>query len=114
MSLQGSSIGRFRGKVDSILRDSFPAELIIGGVSVTGSGPGGRTTSEYVEGGEAENFRFPFRAPKADCPPNWQPKKGESLEWKVSPLETVHLEIIETAVRPWEDVFQFTARKLRR
>lgn len=113
MGLNAASVSRFRNSIDKVLCEMFPAALVIDSVEVAASGPGGKTVSEFTDGGESENFRFPFRVFRSLCPPAWQPVKGGSLDWKISDTETIALEIIQVAVHPWEAVWEFTARKRR-
>lgn len=113
MGLSAASFHRFRARVDEVLDDWFPATLIIDAVQVQGSGPGGRAVSQYMDGGEAETFRFPFRIPKKDAPENWTPRQGLSVDWKIDASTTLALEIHEVSIRPHEDRFSFVAKKRR-
>jgi hypothetical protein len=113
MGLNAASVQRFRTMVDKVLCEMFPAVLVIEGLEVASSGPGGKTVSDYMEGGQSENFRFPFRIPRAACPVGWTPRHGISLEWKISDTETLALEIIQAHVHPHEDVWEAVARKRR-
>lgn len=111
MGLTGNSLNRFRRKVDAVLDDVFPADLLFGVQRVAGSGPGGRIVTEYMEGGESKNFRFPFRIPISSL--TAAPQVGDSVDWIVSPTETLLLEIIEVSRRPHEDRYQILCRNRR-
>lgn len=113
MSLSSASLSRFRARVDATLEEFFPVTLLINSILVQGSGPGGRTRSDYVDGGEAESFRYPFRVAKDAAPPGWAPVKGASVDWKVSATQTIPMEIEEVSTRPHEDRFSFTCKKRR-
>lgn len=113
MGLRASAVQRFRTTVEKVLCEMFPALLVINGVEVHAAGPGGKTVSEYIEGGESENFRFPFRLERSQSLVGWAPLKGGSLDWKISETEILKLEIISGAVHPHEDVWEFQARKRR-
>lgn len=113
MGLSGASLNRFRRRVDATLEDLFPAVLVIGGVEVSGSGPGGRTMTEYMDGGEATNFRHRFRLAKSVLP-DWQPVVGAAVDWKISETETLAMEIREVVTAPHEDRWGFVCGKRRR
>ena len=113
MGFTAAAFSSLRKRVDLALRASFPAELVIGSLHITASSPGGKTVSEYLEGGESENFRIPFRVPRAACPTGWAPLKGASLDWVISPAETMPLEIIEVSIRPSEDTWAIACRRRR-
>lgn len=88
--------------------------LRINGIPVAASGPGGRTSSNFIEGGEAENFRYPFRILRASAPPGWSPAVGASVGWQVDATTIIPMEIIEDATRPHEDRFAITCKKRRK
>jgi hypothetical protein len=113
MSITGSAINRLRARVDTILEDAFPVTLLISGQQVTGSGPGGRTTTTFIDGGEPENFRFSFRVPRSAVPAGWVPVMGGSVDWIVSATETIPMEIREVSTRPHENRFAFACQKRR-
>lgn len=113
MSLSATSLSRFRQRVDETLDDLFPVTLVISGAEVAGSGPGGRAVSQYVDSGESENFRFPFRIPRRNVPAGWKPRQGLAIDWKVDDSTTIPLEIREVSTRPHEDRFGFIAQKRR-
>lgn len=100
MGLTGASLNRFRQQVDAVLDDAFPVELLIASHSVTGSGVGGKTMTDFVNGGETKTFRFPFRIPSASLLVPLQ--VGDSLEWKISPTRSIPLEITDVSERPHE------------
>ena len=110
MGITGSGINRFRGRVDAVLVDAFPVVLGIGGTTVTGSGPGGRTVTMSMEGGEAEDFRFPFRIPKGYLAA--APEVGDSVDWIIED-RTIFLEVCEAPLRPHESTWSITCRKRR-
>lgn len=112
MGLTGSGLNRFRKKVDKVLTDAFPAMIKIKGIPVEGAScPGGRTTSSFVDGGESENYRFPFRVPVANV--EHHPKMGDAVDWEIDELTTLNLEVIECSRRPHEDRYQMFCRKRR-
>jgi hypothetical protein len=113
MGLSASSINRFRDRVDETLAEMFPCSLRILGTTVAASGPGAKTTSEYIDSGESEQFRFPFRILKTAVPAGWKPLKGASVEWVLEDGSTIPLEIIEAGVRPHETRHSIVCR-LRR
>ncbi len=113
MGLSAASVRRFRQTIQDTLEELFPVILVIEEIEVPAAGPGGRTVSEYVDGGQAETYRFPFRIQKANAPNGWKPEKGASIEWKISATETLPLEIHQTPKHPWEDVWEITAKKRR-
>jgi hypothetical protein len=113
MALNSASVSRFRARVNDTLNELFPVVLIIANMEIPANGPGGRSVSDFIDGGESENFRFPFRVDRGATPPGWIPSKGDSLDWKISDTETIPLEIIQTSVRPGEPVWEFTARRRR-
>jgi hypothetical protein len=113
MSLSSSSLSRFRSRVDAVLADCFPADLIILGINVRASSPGGRTQTDFIDGGQSENYRIPFRIPKSLTPPGWSPVIGQPLDWAVSETLTLPLEIIQTPIHPHEIMWEITARKRR-
>jgi hypothetical protein len=102
MGLSASALNRFRDRVDETLAELFPCSLRILGTTVAASGPGAKTTSEYIDSGESEQFRFPFRFLKTDVPNGWKPEKGASVEWLLDEGTWIPLEIIEAGVRPHE------------
>jgi hypothetical protein len=111
MGLTGASLNRFRKKVDAVLDDAFAADLLIGNHSVTGSCPGGKIMTEFVEAGESKNFRFPFRIPAASLLSPLQ--IGDALEWQISPTHSIALEVIEVSTRPHEERIAITCKKRR-
>ena len=113
MSLSSASLNRFRARVDSVLEELFPVTLVIGSTIVQASGPGGRTVSEFEDGGQPENFRFSFRMAAAAAPHGWAPTKGASIDWKLSEAVNIPMEIMEVSTRPHEDRFAFICKKRR-
>ncbi len=111
MSLSGQSLNRFRSRIDDTLDDAFPVSLIIDGQTVAGAGPGGRVVTQYLDGGETQNFRLPFRVKKSEVPSGWTPVVGASIDWKISATQTIALEIQEAPIRRHEDRFAFVCRK---
>ncbi len=110
--MRKSAIDRFRRRVDETLAEFFPAALTIAGNSIAGaSSPGGRITTEYLEGGESTTYRFPFRIPVASLPV--APIVGTSIDWVVDEAMTLNLEVIECSRRPHEDRWQVICRKRR-
>jgi hypothetical protein len=111
MGLTGSALNRFRDRIDETLRDAFPCRLSINGHLVTASGPGGRAVSEYEDGGQDHTYRFPFRVPLSALQ---SPLAiGQSVDWIISDIKTLHLEIMELPERPHESVAAFTCKKRR-
>jgi len=113
MGLASSSFRNFKSRVDATLRTLFPATLVIEGLEVEASGAGGKTLSEFLEGGESATYRFPFRVPRDATPVGWNPRIGGALSWIVDDSITLQLEIIETAVRVRDDVWSITCRHRR-
>lgn len=111
MALTGLALNRFRKKVDAVLADMFPADLRIAGTSVIASGPGGRITSEYIDGGESTNYRFPFRFPVSSV--GSAPAPGDAVDWLVDGSTTLLLEVIECSRRPHENHYQMVCRHRR-
>ncbi len=112
MGLNAAGMNRFRNKVDETLAEMFPAEITFKGAPILGaSSPGGRVTSEYMDGGESTNYRFPFRFPIASV--TTQPVTGDSIDWIVDATTTLLLEVIECSRRPHESHYQMTCRKRR-
>lgn len=111
MGLTGASLNRFREKVDVVLDDAFPAELVIAGYSINASGVGGKTMTEMINTGESQNFRFPFRILTASLLAPLQ--VGDSLEWKISVERSIPLEVIEISERPHEARIAIVCRKRR-
>lgn len=111
MSLTGAALNRFRSRVDNVLDDAFPCTLLIAGVSVSASGPGAKTTTDYITGGESTNFRFPFRIPLASLVTPLA--VGDSLAWVVSPIRTIALEITEISERPHDARISITCKNRR-
>jgi hypothetical protein len=111
MGLTGSRLNRFRQRIDAVLLDVLPAELIFDGVSVAASSPGGRVTTEFIEGGESTNLRIPFRIPIQNLAT--APVTGAKVDWKISDTLTIPLEVIEAPLRPNEGVWSITCRKRR-
>lgn len=100
MSLRGSSLNRFRERVDAVLEDAFPAELEIKGHSIACSGPGSKVMNDYMEGGYSMNFRFPFRIQRSSLIEPLQ--VGDSLEWLIEGERAMPLEVVEISFRPHE------------
>lgn len=113
MGLSSASFRRFRSAVDATLRELFPCTLVIQTYEIAASGPGARSTSEYIEGGESENFRFPFRIARGASPIGWVPLIGGSIDWKLSDSQTIPLEITHSAIRASDDVWEITCKKRR-
>lgn len=113
MGLTATTLNRFRARVDETLEALFPCLLLVGDDSFPASGPGGRTVSEFLDGGESESFRFPFRVLKTAVPTGWTPIKGASLDWQISDDVTLALEIAEVSLRPHEDRYHFTCKNRR-
>ncbi|MES2923691.1 MAG: hypothetical protein V4819_19205 [Verrucomicrobiota bacterium] len=113
MGLTGAGLNRFRNQVDATLADAFPVRLLMGEdrFPVTGSGPGGRAVTEYVDAGEKENFRFPFRIEKAAGVA--VPFVGMPVVWKMDDDSEIPLEISEAPFRPHEAKWSFTCKKRR-
>lgn len=115
MGLSAVSFARMRSRLDTVLGDIFPAVLLYQGVQISASGPGGRAHTDYIEGGEAPTYRFPFRVPTAAAALiSWVPAMGDSIDWIISPTQILSLEIIETAVRPADTSYSITCRPRRR
>lgn len=114
MGLTGNALNRFRARVDSTLADFFPVTLVISAQNVTAMGPGGRVTTQYLEGGESVDFRFAFRIPKTTAPAGWTPAVGASIDWKVSASKTIAMEIAEYSERPHEDHHAIVCRNRRK
>jgi hypothetical protein len=111
MGLTGAGLNRFRNQVDAVLDDAFPVELIIAGMSVFGSGPGGKTMTDFVEAGETKNFRFPFRIPADSLATPLA--VGDALEWKISDARSIALEVADVSERPHETRVAITCKKRR-
>ncbi|MEO5712167.1 MAG: hypothetical protein ABIT37_01655 [Luteolibacter sp.] len=111
MGLKGAGLNRFRQQVDAVLDDFFPASLLFDGIPVTGSSPGGRVVTEYMDAGESKNFRFPFRVPVSSL--TAAPEVGNSVDWIVSGTQTLLLEITEVATRPHDARYHLVC-KIRR
>jgi len=111
MGLTGNNLNRFRQRVDAVLDDAFPVELIIGGRSVFGSGPGGKTMTDFINGGESKNFRFPFRIPANALETPLE--VGDSLQWKISVTRSIDLEVTDFSERPHEARVAITCKKRR-
>jgi hypothetical protein len=114
MGLTGVSLDRFRARVDEVLADAFPAELLlgVGRLSVIAAGPGGRAVTTYLDGGEAENFRFPFRVKRTDAA-GVDFAVGMVIAWKLEDDSEIPLEISELPFRPHEATISFTCKKRR-
>lgn len=112
MSLSGANLNRFRRRVDAVLDDAFPVTLRIAGIPVNASGPGGKTVTDFMDAGEATNFRFPFRILKSLLPT--PPAVGESLDWQLADTSLIPLEITEIAIRPHEDRYAIVCKSRRR
>ena len=113
MGFSADAVARFREKVDDALAAVFPAALLLGvdRIPAVGSGPGGRAVTEYMEGGEAETFRFPFRVERPAM--NGVPYVGMELVWVVAVGTEIPLEISELPFRPHESGWSFTCKKRR-
>jgi hypothetical protein len=114
MGLKRAGLNAFRTRVDEVLTDLFPAELFLGvaRLPVTGSGPGGRAVTTYLDGGEAENFRFPFRVKRTDAA-GVDFAVGMVVAWKLEDDSEIPLEISELPFRPHEATISFTCKKRR-
>jgi hypothetical protein len=111
MAFTAAQFSRFRRQIDVSLRELYPADLIIGGIPVTASGPGGRMVTEYMDGGESASFRFPFRIPKDQL--TTMPEVGMSADWRLSDTQTLALEVIDMAIRPGDDCWSITCKNRR-
>jgi hypothetical protein len=114
MSLSRSSVDRFRQRVDAVLEDFFPVSLVIDGVTVLASGPGGRITTEFQEAGQQANFRYSFRVKKTAVPTGWLPKIGAPVGWELPDGPVISMEIREISTRPHEDRFAFACQHRRK
>ena len=111
MSLTGASLNRFRARVDAVLDDAFPVTLIIASLTVTASSPGGKTLTDYINGGETTNFRIPFRIPISSLAA--APQVGDSLNWQLADATLIPLEITEIAIRPHESRYSIVCKSRR-
>lgn len=113
MSLSRSSVDRFRQRVDAVLEDFFPVTLVIDGVTVLASGPGGRVSNEFQEAGQHTTFRYSFRVKKSAVPAGWVPKIGQPVGWAIPDGPVILMEIREISTRPHEDRFAFACQNRR-
>ena len=113
MGLTGAGLNRFRNQVDVVLAEAFPALLLLGEarIPVTAASPGGRSVTEYVEAGETENFRFPFRFAKSAT--TVALSVGMEVVWKLADDSEIPLEISELPFRPHETHWSITCKKRR-
>lgn len=114
MGLTGAGLNRFRNRVDDALLDAFPCTLIVGGVPIECSGPGGRAASDILDAGESMEMQVAFRLPKT-APGVSSLKIGSPLAWQIpgTPPKSVPLEIVEIQERPHEDRLGISCKRRR-
>lgn len=109
MGMDAASVLRFRLRVENTLAGLFPATILVGGLPVSCSGPGGRIATEYVDGGEAITQRLSFRILKTVWP-GGAPSVGMSLDWQAGGA-TIPLEITEVSNRPHDPAWHILTRQ---
>ena len=103
MGMNSAGMTRFMERVDSTLKDLFPANITIGANSYDCAGVGGDAAKEYLAGlggGQAPTGTRYFRLEKSLLAT--RPESGTRVTWNTGPESESDLEVISCPDRPHE------------